>query len=99
VGAEYFFWGSAFSPGQKEMGGPPPPPRQIEIQRRLIQVGLYGNRVTGVQHVTKLCRQFENGRSDSRSARHTMEGCERNMSGENDFLAADATLVRSQIQQ
>jgi hypothetical protein len=67
----------------------------IEIQRRLIQIGLYGNRVTGVQHVTKLCRQFENGRPDSR---HTMEGCERNTSGGNDFLAADATLGRSQIQ-
>jgi hypothetical protein len=36
--------------------------------------------------------EFENGRRDSRSARHTMEGCERNMSGENYFLAADATL-------
>jgi hypothetical protein len=73
-----------------------PPP--IEIQRRLIQVGLYGNRVTGV-HVTKWCLQFENCRPVSRSARHSMGGCERNMSGGNDFLAADATLERSQIQQ
>jgi len=48
---------------------------------------------------TKWCRQIENGGLDSPSARHTMEGCERNMSGGNYFLAADATIGRSQIQQ